>query len=207
MADLRLNCRPLRGVSPPNKPIVVTDLSNSSGKVYVFNGGGDCIKIYSSNSWGHGGRGLKSRARPKPCSSAQSKLNPAGLHLLTDHKGSKYNNHDRDEKNDALKMQGLEGQGSAGRGILFHGGHPQVGSTSIGCNAMGTRDFLDLKKKVQAMGGLAYNYFGESAPPAHCKKKKGYNSQGKMPSCKTVTQNLGWPTRIKNWFNRKLNRK
>jgi virulence-associated protein VapD len=183
MVDLRRNCSTLSFQSSTSKPVMVADLSNDDGNFFVFDSNGQCERVITSNSWGHGGAGPRSDVDPEPCSRGRSHMNPAGLHVTdANHNTDKY------PRGTALLMRGLDGQNSEGRGILIHGGHPSATSSSIGCNAMSDSDFAYCRDNAGS-GALVYNYFGSNRPnDPSC--AAGYRANGGLPSCSELGGSL-----------------
>ncbi len=185
MRQLREECAPLGESSSIEKPIIVADLSDTGGKIFSFNevnGQLVCTKSYDSNSWG---TGAGTSGPPKHCADDGSKITPAGLHLLTEHDGQEKWN-----KDNSLKMLGLETQGSEDRGVLVHGGHGSASCSTHGCSGMADEDFDDLKDNQNALGGMWYNYFGSTPAADGCKDDSGYSETAEMPTCEDVTKNL-----------------
>ncbi len=185
MIALRNSCAPLGRRSPASKPVIVADLSNTEGNMFVFDGQGRCFKQFDTNSWGHGGGDPATRVAPRHCSVNGSNYTPAGLHLVSE----KVPASDKYNSDNSFAMLGLDDQGSLGRGILFHGGHAAAAASSLGCNALSDDEFSELRD-CSPVDGMVYNYFGDTERATNCGRSEGYLENGGMPSCEEVTRNL-----------------
>jgi hypothetical protein len=154
-----------------NQKIAVNDFSSGNTPyMYIFNVKGECL-YKTAVSYGNGAGPV----RPLPCSRDGSKLTPPGMHITAPHRnGTTYN-----EGNSTL-MVGLEGQQSAGRGILVHYAQSPGTASSWGCSGVGPYDQV---RKVLGYGSLVYNYFGDTPLAPGCGNGAGMGPP-KPASCR-----------------------
>lgn len=127
--------------------IAVNDYSTRPAYMYIFDLAGKCLGK-TMVAFGNGAGGAQ-----VACSTANSHLSPAGFHLTATHHGNgKYN------PGNSLKMVGLQGQGSVGRGILLHATRAPGTSSTWGCAGVGY-DAFNAVKNTLGEGALIYNYW------------------------------------------------
>jgi hypothetical protein len=178
MKSLRETCPRLQQKSATDRPIIITDYSRPPGDMYFFNAQGVCQRTFATASWGQG-KGDAAANQPMHCSEDGSHYSPAGLHILTEHRGKKYG------PRNSFGRMGAESQGSLGRATLIHGRHPGVNGTTHGCIGLSDQDFMALQD-MSPLGAMEYSYFGDREQGPHCNRSNGYRRDGGLPSCEEI---------------------
>jgi hypothetical protein len=163
------------GQIPEN--MAINDYRSSTGCMYIIDRTGHCVKAvdaaYGIGSNQHGGA-------PTPGCGAGSLATPSGFHITGRHNGGRYN------ESNSMLMQDLQGQGSAGRGILIHSGVCSGGACTWGCTGVSSNGqpseetFQDVRRKIP-YGSLVYNYFGEG-PGRSCPGIDKFSCSGSVGS-------------------------
>jgi hypothetical protein len=128
--------------------------------MYIFDVNGVCLKKTAVSY----GNGVGARV-PVACNDNQSHLTPPGFFLTGYHSSRDYPN--------SLVMVGLEGQNSAGRGILIHPAASPGTASSWGCAGVGP---FQQVKQLLGEGSMVYNYFGDRPAADGCNNKNGLTS-------------------------------
>lgn len=149
-----------------SQKIAINDYSTRPSYMYIYDLQGKCLgKTLVSFGNGAGGAQIA-------CSDHGSNLSPPGFHLTAEHHGNgKYN------PSNSLKMVGLQGQDSAGRGILIHPARAPGTSSSWGCAGVGY-DAFGAVKKTLGYGALVYNYWRPEQMGNRCSSRAGMNQSG-----------------------------
>ncbi|MGE4130208.1 MAG: hypothetical protein AB7F86_01145 [Bdellovibrionales bacterium] len=148
-----------------NQKIAVNDFSSSNTKeasyMYIMDKDGKCLGK-TMVAFGNGAGGAR-----VGCGDANSHLTPPGCHLTAVHNGSnKYN------ASNSLKMVGLQGQGSTGRGILIHATRAPGTSSTWGCAGVGYDAFKAVQQTL-GYGALVCNFFQANQLASGCGNRRG----------------------------------
>ncbi len=150
-------CIGARGSGQIPENMAINDYRSSTGCMYIIDSTGRCVKAvdaaYGIGSNQHGGA-------PTPGCGGGSLATPSGFHITGRHNGGRYN------ESNSMLMQDLQGQGSAGRGILIHAGSCSGGACTWGCtgvssNGQSSEETFQDVRRMLGYGALVYNFFGE----------------------------------------------
>lgn len=147
----------------PKQRIAINDYSVRPSWMYIFDENDKCLgKTLVAFGNGAGGNQYG-------CNDANSHMSPFGFHLTAEHHGrEKFN------PSNSMKMVGLQGQGSVGRGILIHGSAAPGGASTWGCAGVPYSAFKAVQREL-GYGALVYNYFSPSQV-GNCGNRNGLNS-------------------------------
>jgi hypothetical protein len=163
--NFRASCRlAQRG---DQQKIAVNDYSTRPAYMYIFDQAGKCLGK-TMVAFGNGAGGAQIA-----CSDSGSHLSPPGFHLTAiHHGGGKYN------PNNSIKMVGLQGQNSVGRGILIHEAGAPGTSSTWGCAGVGYGAAFKAVKETLGYGALVYNYWSPQQMANNCKNRAGMTNNG-----------------------------
>lgn len=146
--------------------IAINDYSVRPAYMFIFDENDRCLgKTMVAFGNGHGGAQVA-------CGDNGSHLSPAGFHLTAAHHGGgRYGPHN------SLKMVGLQGQGSVGRGILIHGTAAPGTSSTWGCAGVPYSAYPEVARAL-GYGALVYNYFRPEQAKPGCRNNNGLVNNG-----------------------------
>lgn len=134
--------------SSGNRLMAINDYREKVGCMYLVNVDTGQCEFATTSDYGRG-----SGVPPRPGCESNSRMTPAGFHVTRPHNGARY------DTGNSLGMAGLQGQNSAGRGILIHQGYCRGGASTWGCAGVG--DYKGVRERLGSQGSLIYNYFGD----------------------------------------------
>ena len=149
------------------KPMAINDYSSSPPMIYLYKVESGRYKCVGKTRVGWGsGRGV-SRSRPLSCSDGAKQMTPPGFHVTRVHNGKRYNH------STSIGLNGLNGQGSVGRGVVMHGATYGMGGGSWGCPYFSMTAFKAIKSVLSPEGSMVYNYFGNAPKGPGCNSNAG----------------------------------
>ncbi len=162
-----------------SQKIAINDYSTRPAYMYIYDLNGTCLgKTMVAFGNGQGGEQVA-------CSDHGSHLSPPGFHLTAVHNngGGIYDSYN------SLKMVGLQGQNSTGRGILLHACRAPGTSSTWGCAGVGYDAFKAVQKTL-GYGALVYNYWKRDQLSGRCKTSAGMS---KSSDCRPDRDSPGIP--------------
>ncbi len=171
--------------------IAVNDYSVKPAYMFIFDENDRCIGK-TMVAFGNGAGGAQ-----VACGDNGSHLSPAGFHLTAAHHtgGGRFGPHN------SLKMVGLQGQGSVGRGILIHGTPAPGTSSTWGCAGVPYSAYPEVARAL-GYGALVYNYFRPEQASSGCRNNNGLVDSGACrldPGSPNVPNSTGGTPAVAWW--------